>query len=211
MKTRSILLALASGALLTAAPAFAQHGRPAGNPAMGNGGVGMPGLGGAMDPGSQMSRSDGWGETVRDDARARSRASDRAADEAQQHANANSAIYTDSTERARTTGQDRGGRDDDRASTGVTTRAQARENSQGSARADDRAVLRANENSALSTSTTTTPQTSTGPTTGITTRTQARENSQGGLHATARARTQANSNSAIGTDTSTTASDRSPR
>ena len=115
MKPSLLTAALAGAALFAAAPAFAQHGPPAGV----GGGFGPGGPGGMGAPSIGMPGGNDWGQTKRDQARDQSRAAEHAAEQARMRADANSAIFADSNARVRMRDRDD---DQDRNTHGVTTR-----------------------------------------------------------------------------------------
>ena len=142
------------------------------------------------------------------DARINSQGPSHASERAIERANSNSVLHRSTTATTRLRDRDNDDADDGpRNSHGLTTRTAARANSQGPAHASQRALSRANSNSVLSGSTTTTTHRLTtraaANSHGVTTRTRARLHSRGPLHASARARTRVNANSVLSGTTAT--------
>jgi hypothetical protein len=97
MKSKSILLALASASLIVGGQAIAQgrgggHGGGAGAHAGGNAGAHGGGLGGSMHGSMDMDAGRGRGVDVRTDARLNSRGPEHASDRAIERANENSVL-----------------------------------------------------------------------------------------------------------------------
>jgi hypothetical protein len=144
MRTRHIVSALTTAALIAATPVLAQgRGGGAGGGHKGGmsgghgGGMGSPGRagGGGMELPRRGDNGD-FGRTTRDEARQNARAVERAAERARQKANENGVLFG-------TTGTAR-------STNGTTTRAGARANSQGPAHASATGIAHANSNSVLS-------------------------------------------------------------
>ena len=147
---KHIIVAAVAGLAIAASPAFAQGrgGGHGGGHGGGNaGGMGGGGMGGGVrgGPGEGMSGRD-FGVETRLEARANAIERERAADEARERANENSLFGTRSTRQTRRTRTPQSGAAN---TTGVETRTNARVNSQGAAHANERALERSNENSAL--------------------------------------------------------------
>ena len=138
MKTKLIVAAFATAALIATTPALAQGRSGGAGGGGGHGGGAGGGVGGGHGGGMGSGGFGGgdFGRETRQEARQTARASEKAAERASQKANENSVLY-DTSGTART-------------NNGVTTRTGARANSQGPAHASATGIAHANGNSVLS-------------------------------------------------------------